>query len=164
MDDLRNCTNLGMDRLAARVRCRMNVIQPDIHAARRQHIPVAGRMSKDKKTEERRASLKRTSVTCKRITEMALASAAKNYTRQGMEAVRLARRPEAITNRKRESDVFQEDVAAKLKHSGSGQEATNGGRGQARSDSGYDAAREEEERRWQASAGGQDKRCEGRLH
>ena len=77
--------------------CRINVIQPDIHAARRQHIPVAGRMSKDKKTEERRASLKRTSVTCKRITEMALASAAKNYTRQGMEAVRLARRPEAIT-------------------------------------------------------------------
>ena len=76
-------------------------------------------MSKDKKTEERRASLKRTSVTCKRITEMALASAAKNYTRQpeGMEAVRLARRPEAITNRKREGDVFQEDVAAKLKHS-----------------------------------------------
>ena len=126
VDDLRNCTNLGMDRLAARVRCRMNVIQPDIHAARRQHIPVAGRMSKDKKTEERRASLKRTSVTCKRITEMALASAAKNYTRQGMEAVRLARRPEAITNRKRESDVFQEDVAAKLKHWGKKQRTVDG--------------------------------------
>ena len=126
VDDLRNCTNLGMDRLAARVRCRMNVIQPDIHAARRQHIPVAGRMSKDKKTEERRASLKRTSVTCKRITEMALASAAKNYTRQGMEAVRLARRPEAITNRKRESDVYQEDVAAKLKHWGKKQRTVDG--------------------------------------
>ena len=90
VDDLRNCTNLGMDRLAARLVCCMNDVPPDLHVARSEHIPVAGRMSKEKKTEEKRASLKRTSVTRKPITEMALASAAKNYTRQGMEAVRLA--------------------------------------------------------------------------
>ena len=30
----------------------------------------------------------------------------------------MARRPEAITKRKHESDIFQEDVAAKLKHWG----------------------------------------------
>jgi hypothetical protein len=118
VDDLRNCTNLGMDRAASRVLCRMNIIQPDLHAARSQHTPVTGRTSKEKKTEEKRASLKRTSVTCKRITEMALASAAKNYTRQGMEAVRSARRPEAITNRKRETDTFQAKVDADLKHWG----------------------------------------------
>jgi hypothetical protein len=119
VDDLRNCTNLGMDRAAARVLCRMNIIQSDLHVARSEHVPVAGRMSKEeKKTEAKRASLKRTSVTCKRITEMALASAAKNYTRHSMEAVRLARRPEAIAKRKRESDVFQEDMTAKLKYWG----------------------------------------------
>jgi hypothetical protein len=119
VDDLRNCTNLGMDRAAARVLCRMNIIQSDLHVARSEHVPVAGRMSKEeKKTEAKRASLKRTSVTCKRITEMALASAAKNYTRHSMEAVRLARRPEAIAKRKHESDVFQEDMTAKLKYWG----------------------------------------------
>jgi hypothetical protein len=122
VDDLRNCTNLGMDRAAARVLCRMNIIQSDLHVARSEHVPVAGRMSKEeKKTEAKRASLKRTSVTCKRITEMALASAAKNYTRHSMEAVRLARRPEAIAKRKRESDVFQEDMTAKLKYWGNKQ-------------------------------------------
>ena len=98
--------------------CRMNIIQPDLQAARSQHTPVTGRTSKEKKTEEKRASLKRTSVTCKRITEMALASAAKNYTRQGMEAVRSARRPEAITNRKRETDTFQAKVDADLRYWG----------------------------------------------
>ena len=83
MTDLRNCTNLGIDRAAARVLCRMNIIQPDLHVARRiEHIPVAGRMSKEKKkTEEKRASLQRTSVTCRRITEMALASAADDTNR-----------------------------------------------------------------------------------
>jgi 2-phospho-L-lactate guanylyltransferase (CobY/MobA/RfbA family) len=122
VDDLRNCTNLGMDRAAARVLCRVNIIQSDLHVARSEHVPVAGRMSKEeKKTEAKRASLKRTSVTCKRITEMALASAAKNYTRHSMEAVRLARRPEAIAKRKRESDVFQEDMTAKLKYWGNKQ-------------------------------------------
>jgi hypothetical protein len=59
VDDLRNCTNLGMDRAAARVLCRMNIIQSDLHVARSEHVPVAGRMSKEeKKTEAKRASLK----------------------------------------------------------------------------------------------------------
>ena len=62
--------------------CRMNIIQSDLHVARSEHIPVAGRMSKEKKkTEEKRASLHRTSVTCRRITEMALASAANDTNR-----------------------------------------------------------------------------------
>ena len=108
VDDLRNCTNLGLDRLAARVKCRLNQAQPDLHAARKAHVPIAGRMDRAKKAEERRATLKRTSDMCKHITNSALASATKHYTREAMEHVRSARRHAARQKRQHEGDSFVE--------------------------------------------------------
>ncbi len=47
-------TNVGLDRLAAQ--CRLNQVQPDLHAARKARVPIAGRMDKAKKAEKRRAT------------------------------------------------------------------------------------------------------------
>jgi 2-hydroxychromene-2-carboxylate isomerase len=118
VDDLRNCTNLGLDRLAARVLCRINQVQPDLHEARKAHVPIAGRTDKTKKAEERRTTLKRTSDMCRRITNSALASATKHYTREAMEHVRSARRPAAREKRRHEADSFVEKHSADEKHWG----------------------------------------------
>ena len=118
VDDLRNCTNLGLDRLAARVLCRLNQVQPELHAARKAHVPIAGRMDKTTKAEERRTTLKRTSDMCRRITNSALASATKHYTREAMEHVRSARRPAAREKRRHEADSFVEKHSADTTHWG----------------------------------------------
>ena len=93
VDDLKIVSaNLSAQHLEDRVLDRVNNIMRDLEAARKQHVPVAGRM-KPKPTDGKAASqgrqkLLRTSRNCLFITRRALATCAQHYTCESMAAVR----------------------------------------------------------------------------
>ena len=82
--------NLSAQHLEDRVLDRVNNIMRDLEAARKQHVPVAGRM-KPTPTDGKAASrqkLLRTSANCLFITRRALATCAQHYTLDSMAAIR----------------------------------------------------------------------------
>ena len=91
VDDLKIVsTNLSARHLEDRVLDRVNNIMRDLEAARKQHVPVAGRM-KPTPTDGKAASrqkLLRTSANCLFITRRALATCAQHYTLDSMAAIR----------------------------------------------------------------------------
>ena len=108
VDDLKIVsTNLSAQHLEDRVLDRVNNIMRDLEAARKQHVPVAGRM-KPKPTDGKAASqgrqkLLRTSRNCLFIARRALATCAQHYTLESMAAVRKLSRSEQ-GKRKRTDD------------------------------------------------------------
>ena len=108
VDDLKIVsTNLSAQHLEDRVLDRVNNIMRDLEAARKQHVPVAGRM-KPKPTDGKAASrgrqkLLRTSANCLVIARRALATCAQHYTFESMAAIRKKCRPKQA-KRKRADD------------------------------------------------------------
>jgi hypothetical protein len=108
VDDLKIVsTNLSAQHLEDRVLDRVNNIMRDLEAARKQHVPVAGRM-KPKPTDGKAASrgrqkLLRTSANCLFIARRALATCAQHYTFESMAAIRKKCRPKQA-KRKRADD------------------------------------------------------------
>ena len=108
VDDLKIVsTNLSAQHLEDRVLDRVNNIMRDLEAARKQHVPVAGRM-KPKPTDGKAASrgrqiLLRTSANCLFIARQALATCAQHYTFESMAAIRKKCRPKQA-KRKRADD------------------------------------------------------------
>jgi hypothetical protein len=122
VDDLKIVsTNLSAQHLEDRVLDRVNNIMRDLEAARKQHVPVAGRM-KPKPTDGKAASrgrqkLLRTSASCLFISRRALATCAQHYTFESMAAIRKKCRPKQA-KRKRADDgkPYLDEHSRKTEH------------------------------------------------